>query len=266
MAWLYTKFGAVYATAEELPVLDGTEPLGAGPVQSQMVRLPGGNVWDALQSGAACPGSQTIQLKGAWVAASAAALDEKLDDLNALVGQRSYLWITNDGGTTTRKRLARLLNVRAPVAPGSALWAPFELTFELAPGLWSGTAHTLESTTLDTTPKNVTTTNAGNARVRDAVITVTAVGTAITELGVSIAGKSDWHWTGTLAVGKSLVIDCGAKRVTNDGTDAYAGFALQAGQAGSDWLPIGAGLNTIAVHRTGGADSTFKLTYNDGWM
>jgi hypothetical protein len=102
-------------------------------------------------------------------------------------------------------------------------------------------------------------------RVRDTVITIRAVGTPITELGVSLAGKFDWHWTGSLAVGKDLIIDCGTKRITNDGADAYAGFALQAGHADNDWLPLDVGVSTISVHLTGGASSTFKLDYADGW-
>jgi hypothetical protein len=267
MSFLYERFGSTYAGGEVLPLFDGTEPLGSGPVPSPILQLPGGSFWDTLGAGQGRQGSRQITLKGDWIAASAGAMETKIDALTALVGTRSYLWKSNDGGTTTRSILARCLAVRTPTGPGSPLVSQFEMDFVLEAELWRGAYHS-ETTTLDTSPHAVVTTNAGNARVRNAIITMaTDTANTITEIGVSITGKVDWHWTGTLeaGVGVFLVVNCGTRRVTYLGVDAYAGFALQAAQAESDWLPLDPGVNTIAVHFTGSAQATFKLEYYDGW-
>jgi len=265
MPYIISRFGASWAAGVELPIRAMEQPVGLGVAASGMLDLPGGNSYDSLGSTQAKLRSQVITISGGWLAADAAATTTKIDALRALVGTRNYLWSSSDGGSTNRFRLARCLDVRAMARPGIARWATYEMDFELAAGPWNGTAHTLESTTLDASPHDVVTTNGGNTRVRNAIITVTAATTNITVLGVSLAGKFDWHWTGTLTVGNVLLIDCGTKRITNNSVDAYATFALQAGHADNDWLPLDAGSNTISVHLTGGADSTFKLTYNDGW-
>ena len=268
MAWIYTKFGATYSGGVDLPLLDGTEPAGAGPVPDSLAQLPGGGAFDTQGGKTTTPESRVITLKGYWVETSYAAMDTKVDALSALVGVRSYLWRSNDGGTTKRWRLARCKDVRVPTAADSGLYAPIEMDFELLPGVWNGAAHT-ETTVLDTTPHAITTTNGGNARVRDAILRLeTTTANTITSIGVSISGKVDWHWTGSLeaGIGIYLIINCGTRSVTYMGNDAYSGFALQAGHADNDWLPLDPGANTISVHFTGSAEASAYLTYYDGRM
>jgi len=265
MPYIITRFGATYAGGVDLPIRAMEQPAGLGQAVSGMIELPGGNSWDSTGSAQTRLRSQIITISGGWLSADAAAMTTKIDALRALVGTRNYLWSTVDGGTTNRSRLARCLDVRATAKPGFTRWAPYEIDFELAAGVWAGAAHSAESTTLDTTPHDVVTTNAGNARVRDTIITIRANTSNITALGVSIATKSNFHWSGTLVAGKDLIINCGTRRVTNDGADAYATFALQSDHADNEWLPLDAGATTIVVHQNGGNDSTCKLTYADGW-
>jgi hypothetical protein len=265
MAYIIEVFGSSYAAGVALPIRALEQPVGIGAAATSMIALPGGNSWDSMGATQTRLASQIITIRGGWLSATAADMTTKIDALRALVGTRNYLWTTPDSGSTKRSRLARCLDVRASVRPGFTRWMQVEMDFELAAGPWAGAAHSAESTTLDASPHDVATTNAGNARVRDAIITVRAVGTDLTVIGVSLAGKVDWHWTGTLTVGNDLVINCGTKRILNNGSDAYATFALQAGHADNDWLPLDAGVNTYSVHLTGGASSTFKLDYNDGW-
>lgn len=267
MPYLYERFGATYAGGEALPQLDGSEPQGAGEFPGSMVELPGGKAWDWLGSDRAVSRSQVITITGDWVAASVAAMETKIDNLNALFGVRSYLWRSNDGGTTTRKRLARCIGVRVPIEMQSALVATIELDFELAPGLWQGTAHS-ETTIIDAASHAVATTNNGNATVRDAIITVTAKVAAITAVSFYINGILHWHYSGTIGINKALVVNCDTKTVTNDGVDAYVNFALQADHPSADWNPLAAGLNTITVETTS-TDHTaheVKLEYADGWI
>ena len=273
MAYVYEVFGSTYAGGVALPLRVVTQPVGSGEVPSSLVQLPGGNAWDSLGSGMARPRSQKITITGVWLAASKSAMETKLDALKAMKGTRNKLWASVDSGTTNRWRYARCLDVRAVAKPGLQRMMPIEMDFELVASPWNGTAHAAESTTLDASPHDVVTTNAGNAWVRDAIITITASGSSITVVSVSraaiagVCGIIHWHWTGTLAATKSLIINCGTRSVTNDGADAWAGFVFQADHADNEIAPLVPGVNTIVVARTGGDNSsTCKLDYSDGWV
>ena len=263
MAYTIDRFGAAYASAEELPRLDGRQPQGAGAVESSLVRLIGGQTFDWRGSGAALIPHERITIRGEWVASSAGGMKTKLADLKALRGTRSKLWRTSDGDS--QKRTARCLAVSSELRPGSPSWAEISMEFELDAEPWSGTARD-NLTELEDNPQGILVANGGNAPVRNAIITVTAAGTNITSLTIYVSGVSSFTWTGTLAVGKSLVIDCGASSVKNDGTDAYSGFSLNSGHTIPEWLRLEPGNNTVYVQRTGGSTaSTARFTYNDGW-
>jgi len=120
-----------------------------------------------------------------------------------------------------------------------------------------------------TTPISPEINNAGDAVQRDITITITAAGTDITVLGISNAEAghvSDFHFTGTIAVGKSLVIDTEAWSVLNDGADAWDDLAFQGGHAIDGFLRFKGGNNTINLHRTGGSnDSTYEFAFYDAF-
>jgi hypothetical protein len=230
-----------------------------------MVELPGGGSWDYLQSDVARPHYEDITISGGWQAASICAMEAKLDVLKALRGKRSYLWVADYGGTQIRSRLARCLDVRPKSAQVTSSYCLIDMDFELAAGVWQGAAHT-ETTALATGTDAITTTNGGNVRVSDAIITVTAVTSSITLLSFYSAGLFHFHYTGTITAGQSLIVNCGTRKVTNNGVGDFAHFILQSDHADNDWLPIMPGVNTFTVARTGGAaTSTVKIEYNDGW-
>lgn len=268
MSFTYDRFGSTYAGGVVLPITLHPLSDGTGPITSPMIGLPGRGSFDTLGSGIARPEAHQVTHRGKVLAATAAALQTALDALYALNGQRNLLWKSSDGGTTNRSRYARVLDVRADWGLRNGTpYAIVEMDFELAAGNWRGAAHS-ETTAIDqVADKQVKMTNGGNVRVRDAIITITASGTAITSVTVYKNGLVYWVWDGTLAVGKSLIVNCGTKSITNNGVDAFVGFTLQAGHTGSDWLPIDpGGEQTIYLYRTGGDNSsTFKLEYADGW-
>jgi hypothetical protein len=266
MAYVIEVFGSSYAAGVALPIKGIEQPVGIGRAASGMIDLPGGNSWDSTGSAQTRLRSQIITIRGGWVSATAADMTTKIDALRALVGTRDYLWATPDSGTTKRSRLARCLDVRATVRPRFPRWMQVEMDFELVAGPWAGAAHTAESTTLDAGTHDVVTTNAGNTRVQDAIMTITASGSAITAISVLLAARFHWHWTGSISAAASLIVNGGTRRITNGGNDAYSTFALQADHADNDWLPLDPGINTISVERTGGDNSsTCKLDYSDGW-
>ena len=263
MAFVIDRFGTLYASATVLPTLDGSQPQGAGPVESSLVRLPGGGAYDWRGSERAQIGPTTLLTKGVWVEATVALMETKLAALKALVGVRDRLWRNN--GARQDWRWARLLEVRSDLEAGLAADALIEMQFEALPGAWMGSGH-LVNATLDASPKAAVCTNLGNVRVTHGIVTITAAGSAITQVKVAIAGVSEIQWIGTLAVGTNLVIDCGARTIRNAGVNAYAGFSLTANHLVTDWLRLEPGANSVLIYRTGGsAASTASVNYNDGW-
>lgn len=264
MAYVIAKFGAAYATGVALPTYDGSWPQGAGSVGSPLVQVPGG-AYDPQGTERLPWGAVSLDLSGYLYGTSASDLQTKLDALRALLGTRSKLWATPDGGTTTRWRVARCLEMTSPRAPRQGFTAQVRMVFECLPGPWSGTARSVAAA-LDVSPKTVTVANSGNARVDNAVITITAAGSAITVVTVGVAGVSEIQWAGTLAVGDSLVIDCGARSVKNDGVAAYSGLTLTANHLVSEWLRLSPGNNSVVITRTGGDEtSAATIAFADGW-
>jgi hypothetical protein len=262
--YIIERFGDAWASATVLPTLDGRQPLGIRGIEGSILRLPGGRAYDWRGSERAPIAPEEIVIEGVWVADSVAAMETKHAALLALVGRRSKLWRSN--GTTQHWRTARLLSIDAPVEAGFAHWMAYTMRFELAAMPWQGTAQS-PNAALDTSPKVVACANSGNARVTNPVVTVTAAGSTITVVRVRVVGVSDIQWSGSLAAGQSLVIDCGKRTVRRAGADAYAGFSLLAGHVVSDWLRIEPGVTAVQIYRTGGsAASTATVAYNEGWL
>jgi len=122
-----------------------------------------------------------------------------------------------------------------------------------------------EGTTLAASPQAMTITNDGDATCVNAIITVTAGSAAITALTLA-TDDAELSYSGTIAIGKELVIDCGALSVKNDGAAAYAGFTWTGNHTSRWWLPLYSGDNTLTVTWTGGStDSEIKVEFYDAW-
>lgn len=261
MAYYLTSFDSL-----ALPTglgASGRHDLALGERAGQIVDLPGG-VYDARGSELGIRRASRLTASVLIVAASSAAVRTVLDQWLAKVGKRGTLIRADDAGNQ-QTITARLVSVQASRQAEHIRVLPMTLTFETTSPIWSGTAHA-DTTALDASPKTISVTNGGNARVTNPVLTITAAGSAITALTVGVAGVSEWTWSGTLAVGKALVIDCGALAVRNDGADAYGGWARTPNHKVDDWLRIEPGGNSIVVTRTGGGTaSTCRVQFADGW-
>lgn len=266
MAYIIERFGDAWASATVLPTLDGRQPLGIRGIEGSILRLPGGRAYDWRGSERAPIAPEEIVIEGVWVADSVAAMETKHAALLALVGRRSKLWRSN--GTTQHWRTARLLSIDAPIEAGFAHWMAYTMRFELAAMPWQGTARAPTQTLAVADPSytTITCTNGGNARVCDVVVAVTAQSSAITRVRVAVPGVSDFEWTGSLAAGSTLALDCGAKRVRIGSVNAYA-ITLRAEHSVSDWLRLEPGDTAVRVYRSGGgATSTASISYSDGWL
>ncbi len=260
----YEKFGGVL-----LPVAQKAD-VSAGEARSNIMDLPGGGMWDADGSTLVDVGQQTVTARFDVVGGCAAEMRELYDALSALRGTSGQLYRRYTDGAR-RWKYARLLSVDATwetpahlhLKDVAAMWA-------LKSPCWYGLAHDL-TFTLDTSPKTLALPNNGNWRNTEAVLTLTAVGETITDVEIAVAGATDIAWSGTLAAGQALVIDCGARTVRRAGIDAYNGFTYEAGHAMPFWLILEPGDNSVVVTLNAASSfsiagsSTLRVQYADGW-
>ena len=265
MAYWITTFGST-----ALSMVSAVQDTGLGAAALGLVALPGGGVHDpygADRAPVSLPYRLVIQAD--VVAADMAAMRTALYGLRALHGQRARLYRTpDDGALDSEWCWARLENLRVTRRTDNLLDQPVTLEFAVLSHPWSGADQTID-TVLDVTPKSIVCANAGNARVRDIVLSVTARTSAITVLEVvadTPTGWMQWAWTGTLAVGSTLEVDCGAQTVRVNGADDYGAWARNPLHGVAEWLRFDPGNTTVTVERTGGgADTEIEIAYSDGW-
>jgi len=266
MGYWITRFGA----STVLPTAAPDQDIGPGPIRSSLVRLPGGGVYDTRGSDGATEAGQVISVSGLISAATAGALKTAYDLLRALKGDYDKLYRTPDGGSANSEWMyARCVGVPTRRMRENRLWVPVTLSFELHESYWHGAANS-DTITLAANPQSGEINNAGTAVATQIVITTTAVTAAIS--AIIIENEEVGHiakitYTNEIAIGKALVIDCGAKSVLNDGVEDFDGFDIViATHKTTEWLRLKSGNNTIKITRTDGhADNTVNFAFDDAW-
>lgn len=259
MTHYIARFGnATFASATVLPIAAPDQDIGSEDYVPTARPLPGGYWFNSLGTARSRPMARQLSLRGSYKAASAAALQTLHDALMALVGKYDVLWM--DCGITQRWRYARLLQVRAPARPNIPLAQEYNMTFELYGRYWSGasqsSSHAKGTFTLP---------NAGDVPVTDAVLIWTPSGSSSTTFSVTVTGVSEISYTGTVASGQALQIDCGQKSVLAAGVNGYTiVFSLTANHTIDDWLRIEPGGTSIVV-ASNAAGGSFAYNYSDAW-
>lgn len=207
-----------------------------------------------------------------------------LDELRALVGKRAKLYRRANDDDSIQWCTARLLQNPTQRRYGSGLAQEVELVFQLWSG-WHGQDHKswkldegyflddglyLDdggfTETMASSPHTITVTNGGNRRVDDAVITITAGSSSITAVTIAKTGETDIDYGGIISSTKTLVIDCGAYTVKDDGVSDYANFSLASNHKIAEWLRLDPGDNDIIITFSGGStNSTVNVQFRDGW-
>lgn len=265
MSYYLDRFGDAYATAAVFPGAGWMQDANTDQPEAGTVRVLGGALFDAHGAGRAPLAWQPISLTCIAVADDEPALGSLLDGWRALIGTRSNLWAVAKADGSLRWRLARLTGLRSTLGIDNERHGEVSFVFEPLTG-WRAQTATTTNSALDASPKTVTVANGGNLRVDDAVVTVTASGSPITALTVAISGVSEITWTGTLAVGQSLVIDCGTQSVLNNGVAAYSALSRTANHKVPELLRLEPGNNAVVVTRTGGDNaSTISIAHYGGW-
>ncbi len=219
------------------------------------------------------------------VGASASAYMATLNALRALSKKKGFLYRQGQDAVPHRA-LARLERVSATdsvetfnaieLAFEFSIWSDWENNWtdgwRLDTGVLLDTMMILDpprvvSATLNTSPKTITVTVGGNVAVDDAVITLTAGSAAITAMSLQITAMGViFDWTGTLASGKALVIDCGAWKVTNDNADAWSGFTFHATHTQEGIMRLAPGANSLIIYVVGGStNSVIDFGFADRW-
>lgn len=264
-----------------LPTQEPEIEVGTGGVQSVLLSLPAGGVFDPLGGSQAMREGEPVRGRFLLSASSASGLKTAFEALRAKIGVRGALYREWDDGTL-EWTYARLEEIRARQQTGQITNIPVDLRFIKQALAWYGateqdvTYADLSAASgdadLPTTgaeqdgyPLAFTLTNEGNYDQRAVMFTLTAGGGNIT--AVTLANSTSGHtltWSGTLVAGKSLVIDCGALSIQNDGTDDYDSLTPPSGK--ETWMVLGPGANVFSLNVTeAGGGSGLQVEFYDAY-
>lgn len=276
MSYRLYSFGGVV-----LPLIMAEDDLSTGGTESGLLESVGGG-FDAYGGRQVLAQRKTIRQSGMYEGSYSRVIDEagffvidqsnrilggtgrmllqaQVDRLKALAGVRSTLVRLRESDGAQQGVTARLLRVEHEQKVDDVDVARLVSMFETLAAAW----RSLGQSTV-TAEAAFIAWSAGNAPVRDGVLTVTAVGT-VNEVRVeSLQRGVALQWAGVLGAGQSLVIDAGAQTVRAAGVDAYSGLRRMSGHWARDWLPLEPGDNTYGV--TTGGTATAVLSWYDAWM
>lgn len=283
MSYKIERFGT-----ETLPVYNPESDIGSGTINFKVIGLQSGGIFDPLGNGQATVAEQSIVRRGTLHGEDGEMLIE-FQSLKALLGIRDKLYRRARASGSVEWCYARMRNVRSTRKPGDRYALDVELEFIKISPIWNGERHgngwlldageyldtslaldeeTGDEYALYSATTNVIIANGGNAPVKNAILTITAGGSAaITGITITKSGETHWVYAGTIAAGQSLVIDCGTWSVENHGADDYANFSFGANHAIDSMLVLDAGSNALVVVKTGGnINDTLEVEFYDGWM
>lgn len=196
---------------------------------------------------------------GAVAGTPEAQLQTNLDTLRAMIATDGTALLKHTMGGTTRQVPAEILNAVEFTAFGPTPYYRFIVEWSLADPLWRAeTAYNNGTVDILTNPQNLTISNRGTYRNEHAAITLVSPGTVVDP---RFAIGADYvQYTGTIAGGGTLAIDCSAWTAIN-GTVDVSGDITHDGDL--VWLPIPVG---TAVTLTFSADTvvgtpTVAVTY-----
>lgn len=275
MSYVLEKFAASDGGEQNLLYLPGYEVshvVGPGPALTRYSPTVGGGMYDGLGSGRALSLAQIIRYSGAFAADDQGALVTSWDAIGDLYGRKGRLWRkwTRIGNDAPRRQWcwARMTHLELQSGREQTNVQPVTMEFTRQ-SAWFDETETEQTTAVPLASYTYTVAHAGTAPVMDAVLTFTAQGSAVTSLAILTDAGGAIEYSGTIAPATTLVIDCGAHAVYNDGANAIAGFSLRPEHVGEEWFVIapGAAGTSISVVRTGGGSGcTLKITHSGAWI
>lgn len=279
MSYVYERFGTI-----TLPLYNReTNQTPVAPRQQIAATVAGAFDGDGTgRSDQQYP--HALSLEAAVTADSTTLLRAALDVLRAAVGTRAYLYRRADDDSDVHRALCRLVGMTLERSYKTHLaYQMVRMQFAQL-GQWEGDNHASwalddgslfddgllldsgdYSQALSSTSASQTVANGGNLPVHSVQIAVTAGSAALTSVRITGTGF-DLQWTGTIAAGQTLAIDCAAQSVLLSGVDAYSGFALGDGHTIEDWISLEPGNTTISLAVTGTITGAgWNIEFRDGW-
>ena len=261
MGYQYTQFGSTL-----IPQLDAEQDIGSGIAPAYLIPMDLGGGYDPKGTQRVYRPPRAIAASGWIVAATPSALKTAYAAWLALVGTRASLFRLGDGDGSSQWATARLQEVRCKRTPIYSLAVQVELTFVLVSPCFYGTTPYNAQYTLDTNPRTCVVANAGDHPVLNAILSLMAGSSPITRVKIGVSGVTEIQWDGSLASGKILTINCGARSVVNDTTSEYKLLTRTANHKVAEWLRLNAGNTSVVVTLTGGStNSVINFAYYDGW-
>jgi hypothetical protein len=193
----------------------------------------------------------------------------QVDAIRAKHGVTGSLWRRRWDNTSVRQwKTARLLAVqeRSDVKHRT-LAAKIDCIFESALANWRDSAvDVMTGTLVSGGHVGMLLDSSGNATIDDSTISITATGGTISSVTVAVPELGiDLRWTGSLADGRTLTIDCGAQVVRiGSSAGAYSGFSLGPGHTARGWLPLPPGSWAMLVGANG--PGSVESRHYDQWV
>jgi len=280
---MYTliRFGSV-----SLPQRRMSTDLGTGEVEAVVFPLITGGLYDAYGNEKLRRRGTRIRHVGAIYSASTSTLKVDFYALRALIGKKDKLYRQVDSDGSIEWCYARLTNIQATrTVENQGKILDLEFDFLMLSAVWNGSRHGAGwyfdsgehfdtglvfdessgvSITLSGTASG-TINNGGNTTVTNPSIQIVA-GSAISLIAITKASETSLSYSGAISAGGTLVIDCGARTVKLNGSNAYANFSLGTAHCVDDWMKLDSGVNVISFAMTGGGTtSTAYFSFYDGW-
>lgn len=280
MSYTWVRFDADDGTSALLPTGLPQETIDTGEPLMEFDDGASGGALDTLGDEDAWPGTTTLSRRATLVAPTQADLRVALDALLAMSGKKGKLYRQVVGTNELQWTYGRMGRITAPYTPANIRHIEVDTPFTRISRSWFADMDAITITELvgedDALARlgaeqdgvhSLTLLNPGNAPVLGWIIEVTAAPVGLTALTLN-AGDAAWSWSGNLAAGQTLRIDCGGRDVTVLGGDAYygwggggSGFVLDALlHRITDWLRIMPGQNTLTLTFTPDADHTITIT------
>jgi hypothetical protein len=287
------KFGTVM-----LPQIEAVSDIGS-VARLSLLELAGGGYYDQNGTQQTEQEQTTITHQARLVGTTETDLYTQFRALQALRGVSDKLYRYFPDGSREWCQ-ARMLGVKGQTDPRRRYNLQIEISFAMISRIWNGSqrgpdwqfdnmlsggpecyfdttlmfdASTGVTFALDANLIQPYVTNGGNAAVTNPIIRVTAGSVDITywsfELTLDDGTYMELDYSGTIASGKTLVIDCGAMSVVNDGVDDYSHLTLGSGPPHSydGWLKLQAGVNMFNIYTTGhSATASITFEFSDGWV
>jgi len=249
-----------FANGVLLPTGQSVDGLGA-EVPSDAVATAGGSHF-AYGSGVVPLGVHRINHRGIYFA----DVETSVNAFFGLLGQRKKLWRKQEDDGAYHWKHARLLRCQWDRDVSQSQHAEVISEFEAA-GYWKS-AGTQNMVQVGISPYILEPVGGGEAPVYDAVFTLQAATSPITSVSMADEASSiDWTWTGSVAAGQSLTIDCGAFSVQNNGVNAYSSFVLNNDHASDYWCAILPGTeNEFTVTVEGDLSGFSIMDWYDSWV